>query len=145
MTIAPQNLMLLVPLSWAFSMDMEDERIFVCQPFLNSPSFTLGDFCFLWKLLCLFYFKKDFFFKKCGQVLKHKIRRSVFFILSIIHDKTPMTLWLLLCHLSQFQRIFYTRHSRYNTRYFENMWNELNVLQFDEFSYFNTVYLRSLK
>ena len=26
------------------------------------------------------------------------------------------------------------------TRFFENMWNELNVLQFDEFSYFNTVY-----
>ena len=29
----------------SFSMDMEDEGIFVCQPSLNSSSFTLDDFC----------------------------------------------------------------------------------------------------
>ena len=50
----------IIPLAY-FSMDMEDERIFVCQPFLNSPSFTLDDFCLLWKLLCLFDFKKCLF------------------------------------------------------------------------------------
>ena len=64
---------------------------------------------FLWKLLCLFHFKKYISFKNIylTLILKHKIRRPVFFVLSLIHEKTLMTLWLLLCHLSQFHKIFW--------------------------------------
>ena len=72
-------------------------------------------------------FTSNFFFKfiYLTLFLKHKIRRPVFFVLSLIHEKRS---WLF--------DYFYAIWVNF-TRFFENMWNELNVLQFDEFSYFN--------